>query len=402
MNTRRLAAAAFIGLFIVSAGLVSFAFRHHSREDRALAAALRAGAAPEHRTLTSSGKSRDYWVYRTDSIHAGHAVPLVVVLAAEGFPPRPYADYRRLADRDGVLLAFPITTNEWSDPSDPTFIGDVIHELVSEKVADPSRVYLLGGSWSGIISYRLGCSSFANSIAGIGVFFATIQTPVRGVAGVRQACQPSHPLTIAAIHGTRDPFVPYNGAACAPSDGPGHPIHCQASQAEIMRFWSEFDGCPATPMKSSSGPLEVDVWSPCRQGTAVELSTVSGGSHTVESLTTGGLTPIERIWDFLRNHPGAAIVPFSARVNGVRAMRVGSARTVLASLSVNTQASGRIRLTRGTSVIVAAAFSARPGVTQVRLAVPLRVAAGRYTVRIAVQGAGGKHVRAARTVAVPR
>jgi polyhydroxybutyrate depolymerase len=360
-----------------------------------------ASAQPIQQTVTSGGRERKYWLYRPDSAASSVKGPLEVVINARGFPPVEMAEYTRLSDREGIVLAFPVSNADWRVQSELNFVSDVIGDAVAKQNLDEDRVYVTGGSGSGFMAFRMACSSVGRGIAGVGGLFAGIITNSQPPAGIAETCKPPHPMSIIEVHGTRDPYVPYDGRSCRVSDS-GNYV-CLPSQAQLMAFWASVNGCAPTPATSTSGKLKTETWRSCRNSTAVELATVVRGGHSSRSLTVDGISPQARIWEFFKAHPGglqATKTQLKAQLLTVRVTREGSERRVVVRAQVNVASAAKLSLIQRGKAVVSAKFRPPQGTSTLQLAVPKGVKSGRYTLRLLVQS-GGRSQVLTRVVSIP-
>jgi polyhydroxybutyrate depolymerase len=133
------------------------------------------------------------------------------------------------------------------------------------------------------------------------------------LAGVLRAdldqCQPSRPVSIAHIHGTKDETIRYEGGQlrqAVPMVDRPYP-----GALATVRRWAEIDGCDPSPTQDAT-PWDLDNgvagtetrvqrFSGCKKQSAVELWTLEGGSHAplvAEEYRT-------RIFQFYDAHPMA-------------------------------------------------------------------------------------------------
>src|SRR5207248_2552938 len=101
------------------------------RDGAADADALSATSKPVQVPITFQKEKRSYWLYRPAWIKP--VAQLLVVLPGDGFPTPGVPDYELLADREGLVLAFPLTESKWRDPQDSPFVGAVIDDLISKE-----------------------------------------------------------------------------------------------------------------------------------------------------------------------------------------------------------------------------------------------------------------------------
>ncbi len=186
-------------------------------------------------------------------------------------------------DEDDFLLLLPDGTIDaagntfWNArPDSPEAVDDVaylvglIDEMVDLWQVDADRIYVLGHSNGGFMSYRLACEH-AERFAGI-LNFAGLSP-----YSVEADCQPSSPVSMLHVHGTDDDSVPYDGYA----GGLG--------AEDLAALWADRAGCDGTPTAGTSLDLVnaidgdetavLDYEAGCAAGTSVSLWTLQGGGH---------------------------------------------------------------------------------------------------------------------------
>lgn len=219
--------------------------------------------------------------------------------------------FRPVADSRGFLLVAPDGT---MDPSgrrfwnatdaccdlvgtgvdDETYLVSIIESVKASYSVDPKRIYFVGHSNGGFMSYRMACRR-ADLVAGIA-----------NLAGAmfldKTECSPSRPVTVLHIHGTNDGTINYNG---------GYTVGEYPGALVSARHWVAANGCSPTGDELSErldlvadGELPgndtvVTSWSGCGGGSAVQLWTIMNGKHTpnlADDFTA-------QVADFLLAHP---------------------------------------------------------------------------------------------------
>lgn len=242
------------------------------------------------------------------ALEDGERYPLVMVLhgyGANGFVQQAYFGANMLASSAFVIAPDGTVdgTNKqfWNaDPAccdfggtgvdDVAYLGGLLDDiLATDWPIDPARVFLIGHSNGGYMSYRMACER-ADIIAAI--------APLAGNAASQPAsCTPSQPVSVLHLHGTMDETVPFasgtNGAVasttqwaqkngCGTTRTSGAAIDIEANLAGIETRTETVDGCPATG--------KVELWS------------IEGGSH-IPVFITG----FAQIWfDWFQAHARAA------------------------------------------------------------------------------------------------
>ena len=220
--------------------------------------------------------------------------PLIILLHGYGSNgPRQdsYLGFSRVADRYGFLLVAPTGTQEeggrnstfWnasdaccnfldSEVDDNAYITGIIQRMKEEYAVDDSRVYLVGHSNGGFMSYQL---AYRNS--------ATIAAIVSlaGASHFESREAPESTVNVLQIHGTNDTTIEYGGGDIQSNNYPG--------ALESVVQWAGYNGCATDGAERELRDLEstleghessVLVFSEgCRNGGSSELWTITDGSH---------------------------------------------------------------------------------------------------------------------------
>jgi polyhydroxybutyrate depolymerase len=161
---------------------------------------------------------------------------------------------------------------------DSAYIAGLVDQMVASYPVDPKRVYLVGHSNGGFMSYRMACDHADKIAAMVSLAGAMWMDPSK--------CQPSGPVHVLQIHGTADDEVLYDGAAA----GPGPSNMAYPSAETTVEDWVALDHCNATP-DTSAAPLDLEEKLPgaettvkrwekgCQAGGSAELWSMQGGSH---------------------------------------------------------------------------------------------------------------------------
>jgi len=195
-------------------------------------------------TIIHDGIVRTYKLY-VPSIYSGNiAVPLLFNF--HGYTSNSneqmfYGDFRNIADTANFLVVHPQGTLDntntthfnvgWggSTVDDVGFTEALIDSLSAAYSIDQNRIYAVGMSNGGFMSFRLACE-LSSKIAAVGSVTGSMTPSTLG------NCNASHPMPIIQIHGTTDPTVPYNGSA-----------GWTASVTNILNHWATFNNCSPVP-----------------------------------------------------------------------------------------------------------------------------------------------------------
>jgi polyhydroxybutyrate depolymerase len=183
----------------------------------------------------------------------------------------------------GFAVVFPQgIKGQWNDgrsnkpwkPNDVAFLKVLVGELIAERVAEPSRIYLTGISAGGMMTLRMLCEA-SDLFAGAGTVIANM--PVATGAG----CQPARPVPIVMFNGSADPWVPYRGGGIGPL-ALGGVVWGTERTADFM---AHANGCGARPTVSDASMDAMSVtrfvWTGCERRANVTLYRVNGGGHEV-------------------------------------------------------------------------------------------------------------------------
>ena len=170
-------------------------------------------------TITHNGVERKYIIYTPQGYDGNSKLPLLLNFHGYGGQAGDYMSYtnmRSTADSENFILVYPQGTDldgspHWnaalnggdnkSDVDDFGFIEALINKLSSENLIDLKRVYAVGYSNGGMMSYALACYK-SNLIAAIGSVSGYMLQSTSSVS--ESECTPSHSIPLIKLHGTTD------------------------------------------------------------------------------------------------------------------------------------------------------------------------------------------------------
>ncbi len=157
-----------------------------------------------------------------------------------------YTGFQSIADKEKFIVIYPQglilnSTGEthwnvggWtigSKSKDVDFISDLIDWTKTKYKIDLSRIYSVGMSNGGFMSYHLACN-LGDRIAAIGSVTGSM-TPE-----TLESCRPNHPTPVIQIHGKQDFTVPYSGnSIMLPID-------------EVVEYWRDYNNCEKFPVNN--------------------------------------------------------------------------------------------------------------------------------------------------------
>jgi polyhydroxybutyrate depolymerase len=260
------------------------------------------------------GGEREAHVRWPARMYEGRSYPLVVLLhgyGASGLAQDLYLGTSALVNEYDYLLVIPDGTLE--EPPDPetkanrfwnstvccdhygsgvddvAYLTALIDEAAQKLPVDTNRVYLLGHSNGGAMSYRMACDVADRITAIASIAGAMYKDP--------SPCDPSEPVSALQIHGTLDDVVPYDGDDTFPT------------ALESVAFWVEHAGCASGGR--DGGTLDLDDILPgdetetrhfdegCADGIDHALYTIVSGGHVPAS---GSKNLAKRSLDWLFRH----------------------------------------------------------------------------------------------------
>lgn len=258
------------------------------------------------------GGARPASLYVPGGYKPGEALPLVVLLhgyGASGAIQEILFGLRKVADERNFFYIHPDGTfdgtgkRHWnatdaccgfglSKADDVGYLTGLLDEIEKRYPVDPRRVFFVGHSNGGFMSYRMACE-LGGRVAGVASLAGATFDKV-------EACAPKAPVTVVQIHGTADETVLYQGGMFF-----GQPY---PSAAKTAALWAGYNGCspdtseaPAVDVEPSISGAETTVltYQGCKAGSAVQLWSIQGGKHIPalsDSFRFG-------VIDFLLAHP---------------------------------------------------------------------------------------------------
>lgn len=241
----------------------------------------------------------------------------------------PLAVWLDIADREQLVVIAPDGVNGgdgkagWNDcradasgnpkTDDLGFLSALIDKAIADYAVDPARVYVMGMSNGGMMSFRL-ASEIGSRLAG----FATIGATM----AAKSVCPaPSTPVSALIIHGTDDPIVPYAGGEVKIPFMRGRGSIFAVEQS--VAVWRKVNGVSDNGVETLFAHLQQSdptharrtVWGDDTHKLQVALIKIEGGGHTEPSPTrriqwiyrtvlgeqSGDLEAAEEAWSFFKD-----------------------------------------------------------------------------------------------------
>ena len=236
----------------------------------------------------------DVLVKVPESYSASEAHPLTILLhgyTSSGRNQDSYFQASDLADDYGFLFAAPDGVREpsgnesrfWNasdaccnffgvEVDDSEYVRSIIDEMKQRYNVDENRVFLIGHSNGGFMSFRM-AYEHSDAVAAI--------ASLAGANHMDQREAPENPVHILQIHGTNDETIGYQGGDIMDNRYP--------SALQSVRRWATYNGCSQDGMGRElrdleaslpgheSGVLKFKVG--CKPGGSAELWTIASGTH---------------------------------------------------------------------------------------------------------------------------
>ncbi len=255
--------------------------------------------------LLGSGQSSSAKVPLVIALHGGGGATPALFENATGLD--------QVANQHNLVVAYlgsPLPL--WKNPSDITYIGNMIKQLESSENIDPNRVYVVGFSLGGYATFRSACE-LSSQVAGVAIV-SSAMAPL-----AHKPCPVTRPVSELSIVGTNDLFPVHKSSSS--------PISADATAS----MWRTLDGCSSSSSTSQVGPTTQTTWSKCNGGAEVGEYVVSGGTHRWPGSpgsvgADGQYNADTAIWSFLSKH-SASSAKISAAVSSLRVTR-GHSRQV--------------------------------------------------------------------------
>jgi polyhydroxybutyrate depolymerase len=243
------------------------------------------------------------------------AYPLVILLhgfGANGMLQAAYFGYLGLVDKEQLLLAYPDGKSNpklqryWnathaccdfynSGVDDAGYLSGLIKEIQAVYNVDPRRIYFIGHSNGGFMSYRMACDHAQTVAAIVSLAGSTYAKPAD--------CTPANAVSVLQIHGTLDTVVRYDGKPTLTLVKP------YPGAEQTVAAWAKENGCsaqrtvvpPALDLDQAvlGAETTVERYAGCPAGIDVELWKMTGSSH-IPALPPAFAA---KTWGFLKSHP---------------------------------------------------------------------------------------------------
>ncbi len=267
---------------------------------------------PTGTSTTIVSSARAYSKFVPSSYSKNSSVPLVVLLhgyGSTGAQQESYMKFESVAEKNKFILVYPDGTIDssgrrfwnatdaccdfFSAVADDVYLLSILKEMESNYSIDAKRIYFVGHSNGGFMSYRMACKNpdriaAIASLAGASFFKAT-------------DCGAKNSVSVLQVHGTKDETILYEGGQILGNSYPS--AFASASQ------WATVNQCTQNAVSRSTkldlegniagDETSIKAWTNCQNSSEVELWTVENATH----IPTLSSTFAKKIWEFFAAHP---------------------------------------------------------------------------------------------------
>ncbi len=231
---------------------------------------------------------RSYIIFIPNDIKPGERIPTVIALHGplmSGRSMRRLFGLEAIAKREKFAIVYPNgRERNWNDgrkrypeePDDVEFIILLTKRLVREEIADPRRLYLLGMSTGGMLTYQIACET-PDTFTAYAAIVANM--PKRVV----RHCKSKAPVPFLMINSMAKAEVPHN-SAIADWREDSKDVLTSSENVEFWRMNNQCQGEAQTKIMPDTDPFDgstvvAQQYTSCLDGATVVSFIVAGGGH---------------------------------------------------------------------------------------------------------------------------
>jgi len=274
------------------------------------------------------GAKRNYWLHIPANYDPQKETPLVVVVHGAFSTARKMekeSGFSEVADQEGFLVAYPSGAyglfglfQHWNaghccgkavndNIDDVGFLDTVIDDISQRFLVDSKRIYMVGFSNGGMLTYRFAAER-TNRLAAAATLAAALGGRPSSKSPWWKISPPSEPLPMIIFHARDDEIVPYYGGISPRKGGERKYI----SVAESVDFWIENNHCrkEAIEQRLYGGRVTRTSWADSQGENEVILYSIDNWGHKWPGrYFTGKLdkdddfrtfNAVDLIWEFFR------------------------------------------------------------------------------------------------------
>jgi len=246
-------------------------------------------------SVKQGDENRTFIVYIPARYDGEKAVPLLIAFhgtPGNGPGMRLSTGLDEIADSEGWLIAYPNGTGgswaagclcldpDFSGVDDIGFVNQMLGRIRSEYEVDMERIYSVGFSAGGVMSYRVACD--------LAETFAAVASVASSMSWAQaESCEPSKPVSVFSMIGSDDQAFPWRGSG--PTAGHSMPID------STFAFWGRANACepdPTTdyaPQKDNGLDVRRERFQNCSSGSEVTQYIIEDGTHLWPKTANGTL-----------------------------------------------------------------------------------------------------------------
>ncbi len=237
----------------------------------------------ETSSIEFEGQEREHLVFIPDDYSDTKIYPLVIFLHGYGDTPlgaMEYTQFNQVGNTYNFMIVYPSGIPNWNsgvgdnsvnptpDVNDVGYIEALIDNLSNSYRVDLSKIYATGFSNGGFMAYKLACQ-LSHRIAAVASVSGVMST------STLENCNPSRPIPVLQIHGTKDIWVNIDG------------IFEWRSVEETLRYWTNFNNCENSDMvvvpdidQTDNCTIEKYSYTNCTDDSKVVYYKIIDGGHT--------------------------------------------------------------------------------------------------------------------------
>lgn len=289
---------------------------------------LDTGTYKQKLDISVAGQKRNYLIHIPEKYTPDDKVPLVIVLHGAFSTAQQIEEqsgFSDIADREGFLVGYPNGAfglfgyfQHWNaghccgkaqsdDIDDIGFLIDVINDIKDQFMIDSSRIYMVGFSNGGMLTYH-----FAAEHTNILAAAAPVAASIGGRASAKDSIwiipKPNSKLPLIVFHAEDDINVPFYGGTSPKKGGDRKYVSVEKS----IDFWIKNNGCKEINEMIYSQDVLHNVWSDSTGMKIIELYLLREWGHKwpgeyfsnklFNSNPLYGFGAAEIIWEFFKKN----------------------------------------------------------------------------------------------------
>ena len=248
--------------------------------------------------ISHNGVNREYNLYIPSSYNSSAAASVIFTFHGFGGNSLGFLDetnLKTIAETNNIILispqgslldgsphwnTCPIGGDNKSNADDFGFIETLLNQVKSQYNVDSKKVYAVGYSNGGMMSY------------GLAQHKSELFAAVGSVSGTMLDCYgpPLHPIPVIHLHGTNDYVIPYNGN------------EYYSSAQDVISYWVNFNKSDTLPTITEDNNIEHYIYKDGNRGVNVEHYKYKNGSHIWFNSTFNGKNTGALIWEFFSSY----------------------------------------------------------------------------------------------------